>query len=130
VLRGAISEHAGTEVKNLGDRLMVAFGAASDAVACAVAIQQAVDRHNRRASEAVVMPVGALTERVPMAAELRDLAGRLKAILSGFMLDWPSASEKGDMERADSGLAICTRVAEESLSVRPLVPAVRARTGE
>ena len=30
-LREGIREHAGTEVKNLGDGLMVAFGAASDA---------------------------------------------------------------------------------------------------
>jgi predicted ATPase/class 3 adenylate cyclase len=58
VLREAIREHAGSEVKNLGDGLMVAFGAVSDAVACAVAMQQAVQRHNRRASEPLKMRVG------------------------------------------------------------------------
>lgn len=58
LLREAIRDHAGTEVKNLGDGLMVAFGAASDAVACAVAMQQAVGRHNRRAGEPLAMRIG------------------------------------------------------------------------
>jgi class 3 adenylate cyclase len=42
LLRDAISEHAGTEVKSLGDGLMVAFTDARAAVACAVAMQRAV----------------------------------------------------------------------------------------
>ena len=59
LLREGIRHHAGTEVKNLGDGLMVAFGAASDAVACAVAMQQAVGRHNRhQAGEPLAMRVG------------------------------------------------------------------------
>lgn len=48
LLREAVSSLGGTEVKNLGDGLMVAFPSAVDAVGCAVAMQQAVDRHNRR----------------------------------------------------------------------------------
>jgi class 3 adenylate cyclase len=42
LLRRAIGEHAGTEVKSLGDGLMVAFTDARSAVACAVAMQRAV----------------------------------------------------------------------------------------
>jgi len=42
LLRAAISDHAGTEVKSLGDGLMVAFTDAPSAVACAVAMQRAV----------------------------------------------------------------------------------------
>jgi class 3 adenylate cyclase len=42
LLRGAIREYAGTEVKSLGDGLMVAFTDARSAVACAVAMQCAV----------------------------------------------------------------------------------------
>jgi len=57
-LREGIREHAGTEVKNLGDGLMVAFGAASDAVACAVTMQQAVQRQNRRVRDPLAMRVG------------------------------------------------------------------------
>jgi class 3 adenylate cyclase len=42
LLRAAISDHAGTEVKSLGDGLMVTFTDAPSAVACAVAMQRAV----------------------------------------------------------------------------------------
>jgi class 3 adenylate cyclase len=45
LLRRAIREHAGTEVKSLGDGLMVAFADAHAAVACAVAMQRAVAIH-------------------------------------------------------------------------------------
>ena len=41
LLRGAIAEHRGREVKNLGDGLMVAFSSAREAVACAAAMQVA-----------------------------------------------------------------------------------------
>src|SRR3954452_15114742 len=42
VLRRAIASHRGREIKSLGDGLMVAFGSARDAIACAAAMQQAV----------------------------------------------------------------------------------------
>lgn len=48
LLRSAIQTAGGTEVKNLGDGLMVAFTSLSRALACAVAMQQSIDRHNRR----------------------------------------------------------------------------------
>ena len=47
ILRQAITESGGTEVKNLGDGLMVVFVSASAALACAVAMQQGVERDNR-----------------------------------------------------------------------------------
>jgi DNA-binding SARP family transcriptional activator len=46
-LREVSSAHGGREVKNLGDGLMVAFASALDAVAAAIAIQQAVHRSAR-----------------------------------------------------------------------------------
>jgi class 3 adenylate cyclase/tetratricopeptide (TPR) repeat protein len=48
-LRQAIATSGGTEVKNLGDGLMVVFPVASAALACAVAMQQAVHRDNATA---------------------------------------------------------------------------------
>jgi class 3 adenylate cyclase len=51
LLRAAVATHGGTEVKNLGDGLMVVFTLPSAAVACAVDMQQAIDRHNRSAPE-------------------------------------------------------------------------------
>src|SRR5712691_10744563 len=44
LLREAVEAHGGHEVKWLGDGLMVAFDSASDAVKCAIAMQQASRR--------------------------------------------------------------------------------------
>ena len=44
VLREAVAEHHGDEVKWTGDGLMVAFASAADAVRCAIAMQQAARR--------------------------------------------------------------------------------------
>ena len=50
-LREAVATRGGLEVKSLGDGLMVVFGSAMDACACAVAMQQGVDGHNRTAPD-------------------------------------------------------------------------------
>jgi predicted ATPase/class 3 adenylate cyclase len=47
LLRAAVAEHGGREVKNLGDGLMVAFAGAPAALAAAVSMQRAVAGHNR-----------------------------------------------------------------------------------
>ena len=58
LLRGEVARSGGTEVKNLGDGLMVVFDTASAALACAVAMQQAVDHDNRGAVEPVGLRIG------------------------------------------------------------------------
>jgi class 3 adenylate cyclase len=58
VLRQAIAETGGTEVKNLGDGLMVAFSSAAAGLACAVAMQQSVDRDNRDRENPLGIRVG------------------------------------------------------------------------
>ena len=58
ILRQAVAEWGGTEVKNLGDGLMVVFNSASVAMACAVAMQQGVERGNRRSVETIGLRVG------------------------------------------------------------------------
>jgi class 3 adenylate cyclase/tetratricopeptide (TPR) repeat protein len=58
ILRQALAETGGTEVKNLGDGLMVVFGSASAALACAVAMQQGVERDNRDREHVVGLRVG------------------------------------------------------------------------
>jgi adenylate cyclase len=57
-LRQAIATSGGTEVKNLGDGLMVVFPAASSALGCAVAMQQAVQRDNAGAERPLGIRVG------------------------------------------------------------------------
>lgn len=51
LLREAVARFGGTEVKNLGDGLMVVFASVSEALGCGVAMHQGVERHNRRAVE-------------------------------------------------------------------------------
>jgi class 3 adenylate cyclase len=48
LVRQQVERHAGHEVKSLGDGFMVAFASARRAVACAVGIQRALEKHNRR----------------------------------------------------------------------------------
>lgn len=58
-VRGAIESNRGTVVKHTGDGVMATFSAAVDAVAAGVAIQQAVDVHNRRGeTDRIVVRIG------------------------------------------------------------------------
>jgi len=59
LLRQAVSEAGGREVKSLGDGLMVAFSSPAAALGCAVAMQLAVAEHNRSAAgEALSIRIG------------------------------------------------------------------------
>jgi len=58
LLRTAVKESGGREVKNTGDGLMVAFDSASQAVSCAVGVQQGFERHNRSAEEQLLIKIG------------------------------------------------------------------------
>ena len=57
-LRQAIAASGGTEVKNLGDGLMVVFNIASAALNCGVAMQQAVHRDNEASERPLGLRVG------------------------------------------------------------------------
>src|SRR6202049_3087328 len=58
VLRQAVDEGGGTEGKKLGDGVMVVFAAASNALSCAVAMQQGIERDNREREQTVGLRVG------------------------------------------------------------------------
>ena len=58
ILRQAVAETGGTEVKNLGDGIMVVFGSASAALGCAVAMQQGVESENRKGKVTVGLRIG------------------------------------------------------------------------
>ena len=58
LLREAVSEAGGREVKNTGDGLMVAFDSAAAAVSCAVSIQQRFERRNHSAKEPLLIKAG------------------------------------------------------------------------
>ncbi|HEY5109301.1 MAG TPA: AAA family ATPase [Acidimicrobiales bacterium] len=57
-LRQAVTDAGGTEVKNLGDGIMVVFPTASTALSCAVAMQQGVHRDNRGLDRSLGIRVG------------------------------------------------------------------------
>jgi class 3 adenylate cyclase len=58
LLRQAIASTGGQEVKNLGDGLMVAFGSASGAVSCAVAVQRLFERRYGQAEQGLHVRIG------------------------------------------------------------------------
>jgi class 3 adenylate cyclase/tetratricopeptide (TPR) repeat protein len=58
ILRGAAEGTGGIEVKTTGDGIMLMFTGPSRALSCAAAIQQGVDRHNRRGEEPIELRVG------------------------------------------------------------------------
>jgi class 3 adenylate cyclase len=58
ILRQSILKSGGTEVKNLGDGLMVVFNSASSALACCVSMQQGVDRDNNVRGHSMRLRVG------------------------------------------------------------------------
>jgi class 3 adenylate cyclase len=58
VLREAIHVTGGSEFRNTGDGLMVAFSSASAAVRCAVSMQQLIERRYRRAEEKLRVRIG------------------------------------------------------------------------
>jgi tetratricopeptide (TPR) repeat protein len=57
-LRAVTERRGGQVVKGLGDGLLVTFSGTSEAMTAAVAMQQAIDRLNRRAEEPLAMRVG------------------------------------------------------------------------
>jgi len=74
LVRQQVARHRGLEVKHTGDGLMVAFQSARRAIACAVDIQRAIARRNRREPErAVRVRIGLNTGEV--IREEEDLFG-------------------------------------------------------
>ena len=58
LLRDAVADHGGQEVKNVGDGLMVVFASGVEAVSCAVEMQRAVEARNRDAPEPLHIRIG------------------------------------------------------------------------
>ncbi|MCH8065741.1 MAG: adenylate/guanylate cyclase domain-containing protein [Chloroflexi bacterium] len=52
-VREALAEHGGSEIKHTGDGIMASFASASAGVACAVAIQRALESHNQGEGQAL-----------------------------------------------------------------------------
>jgi class 3 adenylate cyclase len=57
-LSEVVDGHGGVVVKNLGDGLMVVLESAVNALGCAIAMQQAVERHGRRSGQPLSIRIG------------------------------------------------------------------------
>ncbi|MDQ1462516.1 MAG: hypothetical protein QOI08_4000, partial [Actinomycetota bacterium] len=58
LLRSGVTAAGGTEVKSIGDGLMVVFPSVSAALACGVTTQQEIDRYNQVAAEPLRVRIG------------------------------------------------------------------------
>lgn len=58
ILRDAVADAGGEEVKNLGDGLMVVFDSGTAATRCAIAMQRSIERHNTRDGPRLGVRVG------------------------------------------------------------------------
>jgi class 3 adenylate cyclase len=90
LLRAAVAEHRGHEVKSLGDGLMVVFAEVADAVACAAEMHAAVSREREALGLRVGIHVGEPTREaddyfgkpVIIARRLCDTAGAGQTLVS------------------------------------------------
>jgi class 3 adenylate cyclase len=147
LLREAIAQHSGTLAQDLGDGVMAVFEAAADGAACAVAMQQEIDRLRRRRGLELSMRVGLSTGDVAIegdgwsgmpvveAARLEAAAGgdqilasELVRLLAGTRtaVSFESVGEL-TLKGLASPLAACA-IAWDPLpevSVLPLPPALR-----
>ena len=149
LLRDVVSMTGGEEVKSMGDGLMVAFRSATDAVSCAVAMQQATHRRNERpdvvalglrvgvhAGDAILAdddyfgtPVNAAKRLCDRASGGQILASRLVCDLAGARAGH-RLRDVGDLalKGLPDPLASCEVVWEPVLARRsPLPPFVTAR---
>jgi class 3 adenylate cyclase/pimeloyl-ACP methyl ester carboxylesterase len=73
ILRHALKDHDGSEIKHTGDGIMASFASATRALECAIAMQRAFAAHNESAEEPIRVRVG-LNAGEPVAEE-KDLFG-------------------------------------------------------
>ena len=93
-LREALASSGGTEVKSTGDGLMVVFPSATSALDCAVAIQQAIGQHNRRAREPLSVRIGMSSGDLTVASNdyFGDCAVEADALVRG---SWRRRDSRG-----------------------------------
>jgi len=102
LLRDAVNANGGSEVKSLGDGLMVAFASAADAVRCAIMMQQASRR--RVGGERLAVKVG-----INAGEAMSD---------AGDYFGTPVVAARRLCDRAGPGQILCSAVIESLLAGR------------
>lgn len=100
IIRNALREHNGQEVKHTGDGIMASFSSAADSVACSIDIQQGFSEHNAgNPSESLFVRIGLnagepIEDRgdlfgntVQLAARLCDYAEPERTIVSDLIVE-------------------------------------------
>jgi len=82
LLRDAVSSTGGTEVKNLGDGLMVVYANVGNSLDGAVAMQQGVERYNRKA-RVPLRPAAGAEPHVPPDVGAGDARSRPRGLGRG-----------------------------------------------
>ncbi len=85
IVRGALREHDGNEIKHTGDGIMASFASAARAVECAIGIQRAIERLNAEVAAqhrggqdlAGERPPGGSPDAAPIAAGAAPLRVRI-----------------------------------------------------
>src|SRR3954469_8191825 len=106
ILREAVAARGGTEVKNLGDGLMVVFATPARAVECAIAIQQGVEKHNREQQDEQRMGVRVALHAGEPIQDEADYFGR------------PVVVAKRLCDQADGGQIVASAVVRDLVADR------------
>ncbi len=69
LIRGAMEETGGREVKNTGDGLIAVFESATAGVSCATSVQQRFDERNKAAKERLLVKIGLSTGDATLAED-------------------------------------------------------------
>lgn len=77
--REAVVATGGTEVRTIGDALMVSYPGAADALTGAATMQRAVERHNRRLAAVEIGEDVGMTRPFGVVVKGRDLLASLDA---------------------------------------------------
>ncbi|MEX0682545.1 MAG: adenylate/guanylate cyclase domain-containing protein [Dehalococcoidia bacterium] len=100
IVREALAAHGGREIKHTGDGLMASFRSATQAVECAIAVQQAVAAHlEQQPDDALRVHIGLnagepvaeagdyFGTAVQLAARICEIAGPGQILVSGVVRD-------------------------------------------
>jgi class 3 adenylate cyclase len=114
ITRETLKQHGGAEVKTMGDGFMASFGSVTQAMDCAIALQQAFARHTGTAAEPLHVRVG-LNAGEPIAEE-GDLFGSTVILASRIAA------------RAQAGEILVSNVARELCAGKGFLFADRGET--
>jgi len=88
IVREALKEHGGVEIKTMGDGFMASFGSAARALECAIAMQRTFESRNEEMDEPLRIRVGLnvgepITEDEDLFGTVVIMAARIAAIAAG-----------------------------------------------